>query len=161
MSYGVLRKDQVPIGGYFRCRQNGLKNPIQHPYFRETFGRVNTFRKSNALPLLTEAEFESCVCAEQPEICGEIETGDAQPVTMAGRLLKFTRSIAQWASQGFAAVTTEVYENRWTTCSGGGVQTACPFWNGESYFGYGSCEKCGCTRLKLMATTEKCPIGKW
>lgn len=155
MAYGVLHKEVVPPGGMFRCRQPGLSAPIQHPYFRETFNRVKAFRKANGLPTISEVEFEACVCQEQPDICGEVETGEPPPPTTAERIVKFGRSMYAWALNGFSPVSPEVYAERWELCK------ACPHWNGEPYFGYGACLQCGCSRLKLMATTEKCPIGKW
>lgn len=157
MPNGVLDKTKVPYPGYFKCRQPGLAEPIRHPYFIETKNKVIRYRKANGLPISGEfdREFEDCVCAEQPEICGEIETGEAPPANLGERLLKFGRSMMKWKNSGWSVVEPAVYEQRWQACLG------CEFWNGEPYFGYGRCLKCGCSRLKLLATTESCPIGKW
>lgn len=39
----------------------------------------------------------------------------------------------------------------------------CEWWRTEAYGGTGGCghAQCGCSRMKMLLTTERCPVGKW
>lgn len=73
--------------------------------------------------------------------------------TIAQMARSFAHAAKAWAASGFKNVSQEVYEYRLDRCENG-----CPFWQGQSAFGYGKCGKCGCGGLKLFAATTRCPL---
>lgn len=80
---------------------------------------------------------------------------DTEPPSPIERARTFTRAMMDWARSGFAVVSQENYEKRRGICE------ECPYWRGESAFGYGACAKCGCSGLKLFVKGQHCPIQKW
>lgn len=67
----------------------------------------------------------------------------------------FSKSMGQWAQEGFKKVSNEVYNHRINICRG------CEFWREDARLGYGKCAKCGCGKGKHWLPHEQCPIGKW
>lgn len=90
------------------------------------------------------------LCDKLPEICGNTE-----PPTISEMAASFARSAKQWIAGGAHTLSFEQYHQRLTTCQG------CDRWNGEAFFGFGKCGKCGCSGVKLYMNTEKCPLNKW
>lgn len=90
------------------------------------------------------------ICKEDPNYCVSTE-----PPTLAERARSFAIAASEWVASGFKHVTHEQFEERKSICN------KCPYWKGDSAFGYGGCGKCGCSALKLYLPSQKCPDGRW
>lgn len=112
----------------------------------EEYNRANNFDRIDNL----YQKIIDYMCENEPDWCESTE-----PPTFAQRLRSFTQAAVDWAANGFTNVPHEVFESRKSIC------LKCPYWKGESAFGYGGCGKCGCTALKLFLPTQKCPDGRW
>jgi len=70
------------------------------------------------------------------------------------RSIRFLRSIASWARQGFPISEHARYISRRAACA------TCIHWEGKRWFGSGKCKLCGCaTAIKLRMASEKCPAN--
>jgi hypothetical protein len=67
------------------------------------------------------------------------------------------RVVTQMLLQGPVLVPAVEVQRRLAICQ------ACEWWRTEAYGGTGGCghEQCGCSRMKMLLTTERCPMGKW
>jgi hypothetical protein len=140
-----------PGGGWFWTHpETGYRvrggNADQLFFFAKEYCRVNNL----PIGLGFEQRIIDDICNELPDICT-----DTEPPSPAEMARQFTRAAFQWTRNGFPIVSAEQYAERLSTCQ------ACDRWNGEAVFGLGRCGKCGCTGLKLYASTENCPLGKW
>jgi hypothetical protein len=143
----------VPPGGYWVYIDPETKKDIRHPYYAQCSINAIEHRKANNLPIGSNWDEDFAA-----NVCSHAATGvcvDETPVRVLDMMSTFARAAYFWAKSGFACVTDEQHAERKATCS------ACPYWQGESYFGYGKCSKCGCSALKLFWKSEKCPIDKW
>lgn len=72
-----------------------------------------------------------------------------QALTLAG-------SVVDWAGEGFAMASKEIYDSRLQICK------TCPELDPNG-FGPGliRCKKCGCSGAKLHMETSTCPLMKW
>lgn len=59
----------------------------------------------------------------------------------------------RWRKAGCPVVDEKTLDLRKSTCA------ACRYWNPKKWFGLGQCTHpgCGCTRMKLLWATERCP----
>jgi hypothetical protein len=76
-------------------------------------------------------------------------------LSMPGKVLNLSKSMATWAGSGFKKVQQHVYEKRLTICR------KCQFWQENGNLGMGKCLKCGCGKGKHWLPHEQCPIGLW
>lgn len=79
------------------------------------------------------------------------------PPTVGEMARNFAGAIARWTQAGFPTVSREEYQMRAATCD------RCEFWNPQARAGLGKCSApgCGCSRMKVWLSTERCPLGKW
>lgn len=80
----------------------------------------------------------------------------SEPVlpSIAEMAANFTGAMARIALEGFEFVGEGQYSSRLAECQ------RCPQY--RIILGlYHGCRLCGCSRLKLHFTTERCPLGKW
>ncbi len=73
------------------------------------------------------------------------------------RIINFLFALLIWAKGGFKFPDTEILHTRISIC----ISTPCEKWNKKAYFGFGGCNKCGCSKLKLYLKTSECPLKKW
>ena len=76
-------------------------------------------------------------------------------LSMPGKVLNLSKSMATWAGSGFKKVQQHVYEKRLAICR------KCQFWQENGNLGMGKCLKCGCGKGKHWLPHEQCPIGLW
>ena len=69
--------------------------------------------------------------------------------------MRFAKSAARWAYEGFPTPGPEAYRMREKECA------KCPHWDPAAFGAYGKCKICGCSKLKLKFKTASCPMGKW
>jgi hypothetical protein len=66
-------------------------------------------------------------------------------------------AMVNWASDGFAKVSPEVFAYRKSICNN------CQFWDQTGFAGLGKCNLCGCSVGKLYIPSATCPHqpAKW
>lgn len=76
-----------------------------------------------------------------------------QPFSKA---VDFTKSLSEWAKEGFPVVDETTLDKRNATCRG------CDKFDPTAFSNTGKCLECGCsTLIKLKLATASCPLGKW
>ena len=114
---------------------------------------VKKYRTINNYPIGSnfEHDLEQNVCANSdPYNCVDLE--DTKLAKKAGR---FARAMVNWAKSGFKLRSQEEVDKVMEICE------SCYYFGGETGALKIVCKKCGCAGLKLMLSTEKCPISKW
>ena len=113
---------------------------------------VEEYNANNGFPPITDLKQKiiEYICSKDPSFCNNTE-----PPSFAERAKSFAFAAKEWVESGFKHVTHEQFEERKSICA------QCPYWRGDSAFGYGSCGKCGCSGLKLYLPSQKCPDGRW
>jgi hypothetical protein len=74
-------------------------------------------------------------------------------VSLAGMAGNFAKATFRWVTAGAPVVTEEEFKRRAAICE------SCPHWHPEALVV--KCDRCGCSGLKLVLATERCPIGNW
>lgn len=83
------------------------------------------------------------------------KSNDNKEPSLIVKAKNFTNSVINHVSNGMAAVSASVKEERMAICR------ACPFFN-ETNPKSPTCNKCGCfLDIKTGWASEKCPEGKW
>lgn len=144
--------NQVPPGGYWFETPSGLR--IESSSRQGLGTRVFDYYRANNMSVkgLDEA-IDDQICSRAP--LGFCVDGAREYMSPVQKAAHFAGALANWVALGFKLASKELYEERKATCD------ACPYWRGESMFGFGSCSVCGCSRLKLFLPSEKCPLNKW
>lgn len=121
-------------------------------------------RKGNDLnhePKWIEDAIHAQICERDPDYCTGPKpfkqtngqpSGDPSLLEMG---LGFTRETLKWIRGGAKLATKEQIESRRAICD------KCPHWLPNARMGMGKCKKCGCSALKFVYDTSRCPIGKW
>lgn len=151
----ITHRNAVPPGGGWIYIQPESGLAFKHPDLNRVKEMVKAHRKANNYPIGINfnQEIEDWICTSRPELCSE-NTPLAE-LTFFQRVSKFAAASINWAASGFRVTTAEQYHQRLSICQ------ACEYFNGESVLGLGSCQKCGCSGLKLFSAVEHCPINKW
>lgn len=151
----LIRSNETPPGGFQYVQpETGIK--FEHYVFDVLKDNIKQHRKANSIPI--GLNFDQDVEQQNAErllpIAPEWVESDEphNPFMLAAR---FAHAALTWARSGFKVVTEAQLTQRQSIC------LACKHWNGSKMFGYGACDVCGCSGLKLFAATEKCPIGLW
>lgn len=85
--------------------------------------------------------------------------GGPQPASVktVTKAVNVVKAMYRWALSGFDVADKPEAERRIAICR------ACPNWAEDGNAGFGECRhpSCGCTKMKTILQTEKCPIGNW
>lgn len=81
----------------------------------------------------------------------------SSPPSFLTKLAHAKAALTRWNAAGRPMASRKVRAERLAICQ------ACDHYNPTGNWLLGECRHpgCGCTRLKLMLASERCPIGKW
>ena len=160
-------KGVVPNGGFVRYQDPNDGWTFAHPYYKRVVLMAHEHRVANnlSIPHDWETWVEQRICEATPGACVELDNApiSAHPSKME-MATHFAGAMFRWLKSGFKITSWETFDARMTQCRGDAAAgiPRCPYFHTSSGgWNFVHCEKCGCSKLKLFVSSERCPIGKW
>jgi hypothetical protein len=156
----LVLPNETPPGGW-RWKHPDTGAMIYGAHFGALVDNARSFLKNNNYPPIREIEDLILEWMDE-DIQAKAHAKGLPPVpfirraegpTMAQQARQFAYSMGQWVKSGMKVVPKETFDERLALCE------TCHYWRGASAYGFGRCNKCGCSGVKLYLTTSRCPLN--
>jgi len=144
------------IGGFWIWKHPETGHVVRHSNYAGCRNEVKVFLRANSFPITSqfEEEFEQNLCANgAANLCEEFI-----PPTLLEKATSLGRALYQAAKQWREPLcTAEELESRREICKG------CNYFSGSTSLLKVSCQRCGCSGLKIALASSRCPLPepKW